>query len=137
MCSAQEQGLRTYQTKHYIDKTSDTPFCRMCCDMGETVSHLVSECAKLPQTEYKRRHNNVARYIHWLLVEKCEFERATKWYEQKPEGVLENHQFKLLWDFMIQCDRFVQVRRPDIVVVNKKTKEVKIIDIAIPVDGRV
>eukprot|EP00795_Rhopilema_esculentum_P009699 gene9699-biopygen2667 len=128
VCSAQEQALRTNYTKHYIDKTSDTPLCRMCGDKGETVSHLVSECAKLAQTEYKRRHDNVARYIHWLLAEKCRFERATKWYEQKPEGVLENHKFKLLWDFMIQCDRVVEARRPDIVVVDKEKKDVKIID---------
>ena len=137
VCSAQEQALRTNYTKHYIDKTNDTPLCRMCSDKGETVSHLASECAKLAQTEYKRRHDNVARYIHWLLAEKCGFERATKWYEQKPEGVLENCKIKLLWDFMIQCDRVVEARRPDIVVVDKEKKDVKIIDIAIPGDNRV
>ena len=45
--------------------------------------------------------------------------------------------FKVLWDFMIQCDRFIQARRPNIVVVDKKKKEVKLIDIAIPGDSRV
>eukprot|EP00795_Rhopilema_esculentum_P003517 gene3517-biopygen1669 len=93
VCSAQEQALRTNYTKHYIDKTSDTPLCRMCGDKGETVSHLVSECAKLAQTEYKRRHDNVARVV--------------------------------------------EARRPDIVVVDKEKKDVKIIDIAIPGDNRV
>ena len=29
VCSAQEQALCTNYTKHYIDKTSDTPLCRM------------------------------------------------------------------------------------------------------------
>ena len=101
------------------------------------MSHLVSECSKLAQREYKRRHDNVARYVHWQLCLKGGFERAAKWYEQKPEGVVENDNFKILWDFTIQCDRMVEARRPDIVFVDKKEKEVKIIDIAVPGDVRV
>ena len=38
---------------------------------------------------------------------------------------------------MIQCDRETEARRPDIVVVDKRKREVKIIDIAIPGDVRV
>ena len=50
---------------------------------------------------------------------------------------MESQDFKVLWDFVIQCDRFVQARRTDIVVVDKIKKEVKLIDIAIPGDCRV
>ena len=92
----------------------------MCGEKGETISHLVSECSKLAQREYKQRHDNVAKYIHLLLAEKYGFERATKWYEQRPEGVMESQDFKLLWDFIIQCDRLIQARRLDIVVVDNE-----------------
>ena len=37
--SAQEQALRTNYTKFKIDKTIDSPFCRMCGNKNETVSH--------------------------------------------------------------------------------------------------
>ena len=83
ICSAQEQALRTNYTKFHIDKNADSPLGRMCGEKGETISHLVSECGKLPQREYKRRHNNVARYVHWQLCNKGGFERADKWYEQQ------------------------------------------------------
>ena len=135
--SAQEQALRTNYIKFHLDKTIDSPFCRMCGERGESVYHLVSECSKLAQREYKRRHDDVARYIHWQLCEKGGFERASKWYEQKPEGVLENEDCKLLWDFTIQCDRMVEARRPDIVFVDKKKRKIKILDVAVPGDGRV
>ena len=135
--SAQEQALRTNYIKFHIDKTIDSPLCRMCGERGESVYHLVGECSKLAQREYKRRHDDVARYIHWQLCEKGGFERASKWYEQKPEGVLENEDCKLLWDFTIQCDRMVEARRPDIVFVDKKKREIKILDVAVPGDGRV
>ena len=41
----------------------------MCGEKGESVCHLVSECKKLARKEYKRRHDNVARIIHWKLCE--------------------------------------------------------------------
>ena len=78
----------------------------------------------------------MARYVHWLLCNKGSLERAEKWHEQQPEALIENQNFKLLWDFIIQCDRFIETRRPDIVLVDKRNKEVKIIDIAVPGDSR-
>ena len=102
-----------------------------------TVAHVVSECGKLAQTEYKGRHDNVARYIHWQLCGKCGLERANNWYEQEPERVVESEKSTILWDFTIQCDRKIEARRPDIVFIDKKEREVVIIDVAIPGEERV
>ena len=62
---------------------------------------MVSECAKLAQREYTQRHEYVVRYLHWVICDKVGFARAEKWYNQKPEGVLESetHSF---WGFNIQ-----------------------------------
>ena len=42
--AAQEQTLRTNSIKYSIDKTSETPLCRLCGDAAETVRHIVSGC---------------------------------------------------------------------------------------------
>ena len=44
---------------------------------------------------------------------------------------------KILWDFNIQTDHVIQVRRPDIVVKDKELDHTWIIDIAVPGDARV
>ena len=44
---------------------------------------------------------------------------------------------KILWDVMIQCDRHIEARRPDIVIVKKKEKKCVLIDISIPGDIRI
>ena len=44
ICSAQEQALRT---KFPVDKSVDSPLCRMCGEKGESVYHIISECGKL------------------------------------------------------------------------------------------
>ena len=59
------------------------------------------------------------------------------WYEHIPNGVIESDDIKILWDFNIQCDHVIESRRPDIVVVLKKERECKIMDIAVPGDCRI
>ena len=53
LCAAQEQAIRTNYVKYQIDKTSESPLCRLCGKKGETVQHLISGCEKLAQKEYE------------------------------------------------------------------------------------
>ena len=98
LCAAQEQALRTNYVKFQIDRTSESPLCRLC---GE-------KCKKLAQKEYKKRHDNVARIVHWKLCGLYKLERAEKWYEHIPNGVIESDDVKILWDFNIQCNHVIE-----------------------------
>ena len=54
-----------------------------------------------------------------------------------PAAVLENDTHKLLWDFDIHSDHLISVRRPDLIISNKKKKKKrirKIVDFAVPAD---
>ena len=68
---------------------------------------------------------------------KCNFEARDKWYEHEPESVLENEDYKILWDFSIQTDHVIEARRPDLIVVDKMKRSCKIIDFAVPGDSRI
>ena len=127
---AQYQALRTNAIKAKIGKSQTDLGCRLCKKVA--ISHLVCECEKLAQKEYKRRHNKLALALHWDLSRKYDFECGSKWYEHVPEGVLESADVKILWDFTIQTDHVIQARRPDIVVVDKKAGTCQIIDVAVP-----
>ena len=59
---------------------------------------------------------------------KYDMSRGEKWYEHQPEEVMENEKCKILWDMNIQCDHVIEVRRPDIVVVEKKNNKAIIVD---------
>ena len=48
------------------------------------------------QKEYKRRHDNLGKIVHWKLARKCNFEAGDKWYEHYPESVLEHEDYKIL-----------------------------------------
>ena len=57
--------------------------------------------------------------------------------EHAPEGAAENEEIKVLWNINIQCDNLIEVRRPDLIVIDKKEQKGIIIDIAVPVNIRV
>ena len=74
--------------KFQVDKSMESALCKLHHERGKSVSHVISECTKLAQTEYKKRHDNVARMIHWELCGVNGMDIADKWYEhQHPECV--------------------------------------------------
>ena len=75
-CAAQEKAIRMKDVKFHIDKTAESPLCCMRNEKGETVQHILSECKKLVQHEYKRRHDNAAKSVHWKLCEKFHLDRS-------------------------------------------------------------
>ena len=135
--AAQSQPLRTNAIKTKIDKTKIDLSCRLRKKNDETVNHLLSECLKLGQTEYKRRHDNVAKGNHWDLCKHYGVECGDKWYEHVPEPVVESSDVKILWDFTIQTDKKLPHNKPDIVVVKKTSRTCHIIDVACPGDCRI
>ena len=102
----------------------------MCRKVDESIDHIVSGCSKLAQKEYKRRHDNLGKIVHWKLARKCNFEAGDKWYEHELKRVLENEDYKILWDFSIHTDHVTEARRPDLVLVDKMERICKIIDFA-------
>ena len=111
--AAQNQSIRTNLVKA---KSQGDPLSRTCRKVDESVDHVVSGCSNLVQKEYKRRHDNLGKIVHWKLARECSFEAGDEWYEHEPESVLENEDYKILWDFSIQTGHVIEARRPDLVV---------------------
>ena len=57
LMAAKNSTIRTNHIKVRIDKTQQNSKCRLCCDREETINHIISECSKLEQKEYKARHD--------------------------------------------------------------------------------
>ena len=135
--AAQDQVLSTNAIKVKIYKLGGSPMCRLCGVKEETVDHLVSCCETIAQTDYKGRHDRVATLIHWSLCKQYGFQRSEHWWDHHAEKVLENDNFKVLWDFPIRTDKVIKEHRPDIVVIDKLSREGLLVDVAIPGDARV
>ena len=78
--------MRTNYFKVKIDNTKQNSRCRLCRDRDETVNHIISECSKLTQKEYKSRHDWVGKVIQWESRKKLEFDRSNKCINQNSSG---------------------------------------------------
>ena len=43
----------------------------------------------------------------------------------KPESATQNDMHKILWDFAIQMEYLIPIRKPDLVLINKKKKNLQ------------
>ena len=136
MIAAKNNAIWTNQIKARIDKTQQNSKCRLCGDRDETINHVISECSKLAQKEYKTRHGWVGKVIHREMCKKLKFNHTNKWYMHNPAAVQENNTHKLLWDLDIRTDHLISARRPDFIGINKKKRTCKIVDFAVSADLR-
>ena len=85
----------------HVYKASDTDICREC-RIGETIYHIISGCSVLSETKYLKRHNDLAKYVHAiLLLKRYGFvETLVNWYEHQPRYVEEHDNAKILWHWV-------------------------------------
>ena len=75
--TAQDNAIRTNHIKARIDKTQQNSKCKLCGDRDGTINHILSECSKLSQKEYKARHDWVGNVIHWDMCKKFKLTMPT------------------------------------------------------------
>ena len=67
----------------------------------------------------------------------CGFPCSDQWWLYQPEGVLDNSDYKLFYDFNIFTDHKITIRYPDLVLMDKQLKCTKLIDAACMMDRHV
>ena len=83
LLAAQDQALCT-RAVQYVYSQSSNPKCQLCGAQAETVEHLISGCSQLAGNQYLICHNNVAKYIHWVLCGKYGIQRGHSWWKHSP-----------------------------------------------------
>ena len=92
--AVQEQALRTNWIRKNIDDQEVSEIHRMCGERDESVTHLIAECKKLDQKEYKDMI--FARIAHLELYQKFGLVGEVKLYNHKPAKLAENGRVKVL-----------------------------------------
>ena len=77
----------------------------MCGKFDESVDHVIAGCPELAKTEFIQRHDNAASYIHWKVYQSYDMKTTFKWYDHKPDTVVENERAMILWNMPIHTDR--------------------------------
>ena len=136
MFAIQDQVISTKNYRKYILKEKNvSDLCRLCNQSSETIQHISSSCTALSNTEYLNRHDLSAKILHQYLARKyCNIKDSTPYYKYQPKAVIETDTIQLYWNRPIITDKTVINNRPDIVLKDKASKIVTIIDVSHPLD---
>ena len=79
----------------------------------------------------------MAKYLHLKICLNSDLvKKNCESYKYEPSPVLENKNFKILWDLSIQTDKETRANRPNIFV-DKREQTVLFIDVTIPNDHNI
>ena len=82
--AAQKKMITTDVVNSKIFKLSVSPLCRLCHSADEATDHLISSCSYIAQTQYKKRHDLGASYIHWNLAKLAGLCVHEQWWKHVP-----------------------------------------------------
>ena len=100
--------------------------CKLCDFPSDTVSHILNGCQKL-KNMYQQRHNRIVNLIYQKIKAK---NMSSENVEVIQDSVLKPSKFNS------EKENFTCLHtRPDIIIINKETKEVQIVEISTPFDA--
>ncbi|TBU12610.1 hypothetical protein CWI38_0697p0050 [Hamiltosporidium tvaerminnensis] len=81
--------------------------------------------------DYTRRHNEVVRCIHFLLLNKYKFKSSKRIRSHSVQEILDNEYAEIRVDTRIKTDVKIRNNRPDIFVLDKILNKITLIEVGI------
>ncbi|TBU02922.1 hypothetical protein CWI36_1021p0010 [Hamiltosporidium magnivora] len=81
--------------------------------------------------DYTRRHNEVVRFLHLLLLNRYNFKSLKRIRSHSVQKILDNKYAELRVDTRIKTDVKIRNNRPDIFILDKKKNKITLIEVGI------
>ena len=113
--------------------------CRLCGKYLENVQHILAGCEKLAGIEYIKRHNKALSLFAFEFGRRFNLIQEEKWYKFNWENnrIIENGEWKVMWDFQYQGRKENINRRPDLTIENKIKRKIWLYDMACPMENNI
>ncbi|TBU13328.1 hypothetical protein CWI38_0465p0010, partial [Hamiltosporidium tvaerminnensis] len=105
--------------------------CQHCGKSGKTVDHLATRCEKMLGHDYTRRHNEVVRCLHLLLLNRYKFKSSKRIRSHSVQEILDNEYAEIRVDTRIKTDVKIRNNRPDIFILDKNKNKITLIEVGI------
>ncbi|KAI2805264.1 hypothetical protein BLOT_004258 [Blomia tropicalis] len=128
--SPQEEGMlcKLQDRNLFFEKRS----CPNCMNRRLSVDHLATYCGKYVSFEYKRRHDEIVRCLHFMIAKRYGITHNRRLKNYKVEGVVSNERVRIKSDVPILTEnRNVQYNKPDLFIHDLKTNEITMIEIGV------
>ncbi|TBU20456.1 hypothetical protein CWI38_0068p0060 [Hamiltosporidium tvaerminnensis] len=81
--------------------------------------------------DYSRRHNEVVRCIHFLLLNKYKFKSSKRIRSHSVQEILDKEYAEIRVDTRIKTDVKIRCNRPDIFILDKRQNRITLIEVGI------
>ena len=139
IAGVQELYQQLLPTKVYYNRKTKSQVtdkkCRLCGDSLENVQHILSGCSALAQTKYLQRHNNAFKILFFEVLRSLDLiTKVEPWFSQvTPKPLYENEHATAFWDVPLFADTTqVKANRIDATVIDKTSKQVRVIEMSCP-----
>ncbi|TBU12087.1 reverse transcriptase, partial [Hamiltosporidium tvaerminnensis] len=105
--------------------------CQRCNKSGKTVDHLATRFEKMLGHDYTRRHNEVVRCLHLLLLNRYKFKSSKRIKSHSVQEILDNEYGEIRVDTRIKTDVKIRNNRPDVFILDKKKNKITLIEVGI------
>ncbi|KAI4292954.1 hypothetical protein PAPHI01_2228 [Pancytospora philotis] len=110
--------------------------CPHCNERAKTVDHLATQCEKMLFHDYTRRHNEVVRCIHLSLCRKYGIKALPRMRSHSVQEIVSNENVEIRVDTRVRTGIKIDANRPDILVHDKKRREIILIEVGITSQDR-
>ena len=139
IAGVQELYQQLLPTKVYYNRKTKSQVtdekCRLCGDSLENVQHILSGSSALAQTKYLLRHNNAFKILFFEVLRSLDLmTKVEPWFSQvTPKPLYENEHATAFWDVPLFADPTqVKANRIDATVIDKTSKQVRVIEMSCP-----
>ncbi|TBU00845.1 hypothetical protein CWI36_1515p0010, partial [Hamiltosporidium magnivora] len=102
-----------------------------CNKSGKTVDHQATRCEKMLCHDYTRRHNEVVRCLHLLLLKRYKFKSIKRIRSHSVKEIIDNEYTEIRVNSKIKTDVKIRNNRPDIFILDKKKNKITFIEVGI------
>ena len=110
---------------------AEVTMCPHCRSKLKTVDHLATQCDRMLYHDYTVRHNEVVRCIHLGLCKKYGVKASSRMRDHSVQEVIANENVEIRVDTRIRTSLKNIPDRPDIMVHDKKRREIILIEVGI------
>jgi len=122
LCKLQDRNL------YFGGSSVKCPHCRLA---PKSVEHLATHCGRMLNFDYRKRHDEVVRFLHFQFTKKYGLNKSKKLKNYKVQNVLSNERVKIKSDVPILTELRMDHYKPDLMVHDLRTKEITLVEVGI------
>ena len=129
--SPQQEGMLSKLQDRNLFFGGQSTKCPHCSTGKRSVEHLSTRCGGMLSFDYKKRHDEVVRCLHFQYAKMYGLNKSKKLKNYKVQNVISNERVKIKSDVPILTELRIDNNKPDLMIHDLKTNEILLIEVGI------